>query len=169
MPQSDDKVFISGDFYEVNGVSRGYIARLNADGTLGTGFQNGLSGANLFVNSVVVQSDGKVLIAGQFTSVNGLGRNVDGTLDDTFQIGLSTADISSSYVRSISVQGAGRVLIGGQFTTVNGASRNDVARLNGDGTLDPAFRTDSQGPTTPFTPSLCRATAKWSSAVDLAQ
>ena len=48
------------------------IARLNADGSVDSDFQNGLSGASGgSVISLALQSDGKVLIGGYFTSFNG--------------------------------------------------------------------------------------------------
>jgi hypothetical protein len=49
--QSDGRVLIGGDFTTVNGVSRGRIARLNADGSLDTTFGNGLAGASGHVRS----------------------------------------------------------------------------------------------------------------------
>src|SRR2546423_1376265 len=55
--QSDGKVLIGGLFSSVNGTARGRIARLNSDGTLDAGFQNGLAGANSNVQSVAAQSD----------------------------------------------------------------------------------------------------------------
>ena len=36
--QSDGKVLIGGSFGTYNGTSRGYVARLNSDGSLDTGF-----------------------------------------------------------------------------------------------------------------------------------
>ena len=140
--QADGRVLIGGSFSTVNGVSRNNIARLNADGTLDSTFLNGLAGANFIVYSIAVQPDGRVLIAGDFTTVNGTSRNriarlnADGSLDATFLNGLTGAD---HIVQSIVLQPDGRVLIGGWFTTVNGVSRNRVARLNADGTLDTTF------------------------------
>ncbi|MEM6316297.1 MAG: delta-60 repeat domain-containing protein, partial [Bacteroidota bacterium] len=60
-------VLIGGDFTSVDGTSRNSIARLNADGSLDTSFDPRF-GATSFVRSVAVQSDGKVLIGGQFTT-----------------------------------------------------------------------------------------------------
>ena len=140
--QSDGKVVLGGDFTTVNGMARGSIARLNSDGTLDTGFGNGLAGARWSVSSVAVQSDGKVLIGGAFTNVNGTARgriarlNSDGSLDTSFGNGLAGAD---SDVRSVAVQSDGKVLIGGDFDEVNGTARGSIARLNSDGTLDTGF------------------------------
>src|SRR5437588_12536994 len=80
--------------------------------------------ANDVVRVVVVQSDGKILIGGDFTTLspnggaavtrNHIARlNPDGTLDTAFD---PNAD---SYVDSIAVQADGKILIGGDFTTLS--------------------------------------------------
>ena len=87
--QPDGKVLIGGYFTAVNGVTCNRTARLNANGSLDTGFNSG-SGANNIVLSVVVQPDGKILIGGGFTQVNGVTRSriarlyADGSLDPSF-------------------------------------------------------------------------------------
>src|SRR6185369_14420460 len=85
--QADGKTVIGGVFTSVNGTTRNGIARLNSDGTLDTSFLAAGSGTNSSVLAIAVQSDGKIVIGGFFTSVNGTTRNgaarlnVDGTLD----------------------------------------------------------------------------------------
>jgi uncharacterized delta-60 repeat protein len=64
--QSDGKILIGGAFTQVNGVTRGHIARLNTDGTLDNAFQKGLQGASSTVRCIQIQSDGKILIGGDF-------------------------------------------------------------------------------------------------------
>lgn len=141
--QSDGKILIGGSFTAVNDVYRSYFARLHPDGSLDTGFLDGLDGANNVVYSLAAQSDGKVLIGGQFTRVNGKSRHgiarlhADGSLDQTFQLGFSGAD---NHVSAVALQKDGRVLIGGDFTRVNGAFRRGVARLHSDGSLDTTFQ-----------------------------
>jgi len=71
--QSDGKVLIGGNFTTVNGTNRNRIARLNADGSLDSGFNPG-TGADGFVSSIALQSDGNVLIGGDFLTVNGVWR-----------------------------------------------------------------------------------------------
>jgi uncharacterized delta-60 repeat protein len=138
--QSDGKILIGGDFTSYNGTTRNYIARLNAAGTLDTTFDPG-TGANASVFSVAVQSDGKILIGGNFLTYNGTGRNriarvnADGTLDTTFVPGTG----ASATINSVAVQSDGKILIGGDFTTYNGTARSRIARLNADGTLDTTF------------------------------
>ena len=68
--QPDGKVLIGGSFTTVNGTNRNRIARLNADGGLDTSFNPG-TGADGLVRSIALQSDGNVLIGGDFTTVNG--------------------------------------------------------------------------------------------------
>jgi uncharacterized delta-60 repeat protein len=72
--QPDGKVIIGGSFGTYNGTSQNRIARLNVDGTLDNTFNPG-TGANSIVYSLALQPDGKVLIGGQFTGFNDIGRN----------------------------------------------------------------------------------------------
>jgi uncharacterized delta-60 repeat protein len=138
--QPDGKVLIGGVFTQVNGVERNSIARLNANGSLDTTFDPG-TGANDQVWAVAIQSDGKVLIGGDFTQVNGVGRgriarlNPDGSVDTSFDPGAG----ANWQVFAVALQLDGKVLIGGNFVLVNGASRPYVARLNADGSLDTNF------------------------------
>lgn len=146
--QPDGKVIIAGQFTQVLGVTRNYLARINADGTLDTGFN---PNPNAMVKSVLVQADGKILLGGDFTALQPNGAvaattrnyvarvNGDGTLDTGFD------PKASSTVTCFAVQTDGRVLLGGSFTALqpNGAAvattRNHLARVNADGTLDPDF------------------------------
>jgi hypothetical protein len=89
---------------------------------------------NSSVLAMAVQTDGKVLISGNFTVVNGMARsylarlNSDGSTDYSFGNGMVYPT-----PRSLAVQSDGKVLIGGTFATVNGVARRNIARLNSDG------------------------------------
>lgn len=73
--QPDEKVVIVGDFTAVAGVLRGRVARLHGDGSLDLSFDPG-SGANLpWVISAGVQSDGKIIVVGDFTEFAGERQN----------------------------------------------------------------------------------------------
>lgn len=138
--QPDGKILIGGIFTSYNGTSRNYIARLNSNGSLDTGFNPG-TGANSHVYSLAIQSDGKILIGGDFTSYNGTARNyiarlnTDGSLDTGFNPGTG----ANSYVNAVSVLSDGKILIGGNFTSYNGTTRFHIARINADGSLDTGF------------------------------
>ena len=146
--QPDGKILIAGDFTTVSGVTRNRIARLNADGSLNTDFQNGMAGTDGAVGSVTMQTNGQVLIGGWFTNVNGVGRTniarlnaADGSLDRGFQEGMAGAD---DCVESVTVQ-SNKVLIGGWFTNVNGVTRYRIAQLNTNGSLDTDFQNNMDG------------------------
>lgn len=138
--QPDGKILIGGPFSQVNGVSRSKIARLNPDGSLDTGFNVGV-GPDTTVRDIVLQPDGKILIAGRFNTINGVSAsklarlNADGTVDPTFN---QLVNLNND-IRSIALQPDGKILIGGEFTSVNGVTNNRLARLNPDGSLDPGF------------------------------
>jgi uncharacterized delta-60 repeat protein len=138
--QSDGKIIIVGDFTTYNGTARNYIARLNSDGSLDATFNPG-TGANNIIWESNIQSDGKIIIGGDFTSYNGVARNfiarlnTDGTLDATFNAGTG----ANLRVHTTAIQSDGKIIIGGAFTTYNGTARNRIARLNADGSLDAAF------------------------------
>ncbi len=138
--QTDGKVFIGGDFTRVGGVLRRNIARLNPDGSLDESFNPG-TGFNSRVEKIVVQPDGKIIVAGNFTIYNGTAQvalarlNADGSLDNGFNAFRSVNGI----VRTIALQTDGKILIGGLLNAVNGQSRNGLARLNSNGSLDMSF------------------------------
>ena len=138
--QLDGKVLIGGNFTNVAGEGRDYIARLNADGTLDTAFNPGAKGV---VYGFAVQPDGKILVAGAFTNIcqqvrNRIARlNPDGSLDLAFNPG------ANSVVYSLVLLPSGKILVGGSFSQIGGQSRSGVARLNPDGTVDTAFNAGS--------------------------
>ncbi len=144
--QSNGKIMIGGAFSQFNGVARGSVARLNSDGSLDTTFLATGAGPYPWVFAIAVQSDGKILIGGDFWKYNGVLRgkvarlNSDGSLDTTF-LATGTGANSGSAVEAIAVQGDGKILIGGDghFTNYNGVARGHVARLNSDGSLDTTF------------------------------
>ena len=72
--QADGKILVCGQFTTFNGNTRNYLVRLNADGTEDTGFTVG-TGFNNIVQAIAVQSDGKILVGGNFTSYDGETQN----------------------------------------------------------------------------------------------
>ena len=98
------------------------------------------------VNLIKIQNDQKILIAGGFSSVNGVTRqkiarlNADGTLDSSFSAG-SVIDAGHT-ISSIEILPDGKILLGGYFGIVGPTNMNQfksVLRLNSDGTLDSTF------------------------------
>ena len=141
--QSDGKILVGGTFDSYNGSPAHGIIRLNSDGTIdgtftvGTGF-NTISD---FIYAIIVQTDGKILVGGTFTSYNGTGANniirlnSDGTVDGTFVYGTGF----NNSVESIQIQTNGQILVGGAFTLYNGVSYLRIIRLNVNGSVDTAW------------------------------
>ena len=111
----------------------GGFARLESDGTLDGNF-NPAGGVNGTVDSLLVQPNGKVLINGDFTSVNGASRNGiarlnhDGGLDATVSSG--KRGVLPERVTAAALQADGKVLIGTEY---------GLARAHADGSLDGSF------------------------------
>jgi uncharacterized delta-60 repeat protein len=91
------------------------------------------------VTCLALQQDGRVLIGGSFTTINGTNRyyiarlHTGGSLDSSF------ACHPDYFVYSIAIQPDGRVLCGGLFAAVNNTTHSRIARLNSDGSLDDTF------------------------------
>jgi uncharacterized delta-60 repeat protein len=113
-------------------------------GSLDLTFDPG-TGANTpsstYIWTTAIQSDGKIIIGGNFTNYNGtdinrIARlNPDGSLDTGFNPGTGP----DSVVTSCSVQPDGKLIICGEFLSYNGMNRNRIVRLNADGSLDNGF------------------------------
>ena len=140
--QVDDKILVGGSFGSFNGVSSSHISRLNLDGSIDISFNVG-DGFNDTVFAIAMQTDGKIIVGGNFTnydgiSVNRIARlNTDGSLDNSF----ITGNGFDAMVRSIAIQPDGKVVVGGNFTTYNLAASDRIVRLNSDGTVDAGFST----------------------------
>ena len=146
--QSDGKILVGGEFSSWNGTAVNYIVRLNSDGTRDTAFTtNTGTGANNVIYTIAIQSDGKILVGGNFSAWNGttVGRivrlNSDGTRDTAFTTNTGTGADSS--IETIAIQSDGKILVGGYFTSWNGTAVNYIVRLNSDGTRDTAFTTNT--------------------------
>lgn len=136
--QPDGKIIVGGFFRTLSGQRRDNIARLNADLTLDPTFTPSVNGA---VYSIALQANGRIVIVGGFTSVNGAGHNFiarlmpDGSIDSSF----NTQGGASDFVNDVQLAPDGKIVIGGNFTSFGGQSRLYAARLNTDGSVDPAF------------------------------
>jgi uncharacterized delta-60 repeat protein len=144
--QPDGRLVIAGSFTSIGGVARNRIARLNADGSLDTTFQNGMTGLDQPPSAIALLPDGRILMAGPFATVNGVGQaemarlNADGSLDPSFQLTVTPpSDPYDVAIGALALQPDGKVIIAGIFNTVSGVARARVARVNDDGTLDATF------------------------------
>ncbi|MEO6033851.1 MAG: delta-60 repeat domain-containing protein, partial [Verrucomicrobiota bacterium] len=138
--QSDHKILVGGTFTMSDSLRRNRIARLTADGELDNEFATG-AGANGSVHAIVIQSDGKIVLGGDFTEFNGRPRNrvarldADGSLDATFNPGAGP----DSGIRALALQADEKIVLGGVFKFFNDTQLNHIARLNVNGSLDESF------------------------------
>ena len=120
-------------------------------GTIDTAFYQGASSDD-FIDTIVQQEDGKIIIGGEFNNVNGLTRsriarlNSDGQIDGSYNLGQGF----DGPVRAIQIDAEGKAVVAGYFKSFNGVSRNGIARLNPNGALDETFN-HGGGADTPVT------------------
>ena len=95
------------------------------------------------VNFVEVLSDGKILIAGAFTTVNSVTRNriarlnANGTLDESFNANSAIVVAENPTIYSMEILSDGKILLGGDLGAEQPQGyRKGVLRLNADGTSD---------------------------------
>jgi len=139
--QSNGKILVGGQFTTYNGTGANRIIRLNSDGSVDTSFVYGTGFNGNVVWNINIQSNGKILVGGQFTTYNGTGANriirlnSDGSVDTSFVYGTGC----DSGVYSIAIQSDNKIVVGGNFTDYDGTPANYVIRLNSDGSVDTSF------------------------------
>jgi uncharacterized delta-60 repeat protein len=142
--QPNDKILIAGSFTNYNGIPRAYIARLNADGSIDNDFNPGV-GPNSGVFKIITQPNGKIVVAGHFTTYNsipvrGVVRlNKNGSLDDTFHAVITD---TLSTLQNIALQPDGKIIIAGLQTIAepNNSYYFGAIRLNKNGGRDFTFQ-----------------------------
>jgi uncharacterized delta-60 repeat protein len=92
------------------------------------------------VRALVVQSDGRILAGGEFTSYNGtacnrLARlNANGTLDTSFVTAMNGG--ADNKVNALAIESTGKILVGGTFANFAGSGSFGLARLLTTGARD---------------------------------
>ncbi|MFO1500633.1 MAG: Calx-beta domain-containing protein [Verrucomicrobiota bacterium] len=158
---SEGRILVVGIFRQMEGRDQQFV-RLLQDGNLDHSFAANVepgfpANTNWFtfpnILAVAAQADGRIVMGGYFTSVNGSNRlglarlDRNGALDATFspKAQLQSPNWLGDYVSSIIVQPDNRLLIGGSFRTAEWGARNGLVRLQADGSLDESFTPDLYG------------------------
>ncbi|MFT3829916.1 MAG: hypothetical protein QM691_09460 [Opitutaceae bacterium] len=135
--QSDGLIVLGGSFTSYNGTARRNLVRLNADGTLDSGFDPGAA-VGLIPVAVALQSGGRIVVGGAY----GWGKtdyllrlNADGSVDPGFGGGANFDGV----VCALHVDASDRILVGGAFGHFGGTKRTRIARLASGGSLDLSF------------------------------
>jgi uncharacterized delta-60 repeat protein len=148
--QSDGKIVVAGYSFKPGGKDRAEftVLRYNPDGTLDSGFgesgkvMSEIGGSSDSANSVALQDDGKIVVAG-YTFAPGnndfaVARyDANGSLDTSFNgTGKATADFSKlDYGRSVAALSDGKIVVAGDAAHGDGRTFA-VARFNANGTPD---------------------------------
>jgi uncharacterized delta-60 repeat protein len=145
--QLPDQQLLIGCGFTYVGTTRAGMARLRADGSIDPGFvaptiEPGYSNA---VDVISPQPDGKFLIGGHFTKVDGVERpglarlNADGSLDAGFAPP-NWAGSGEPWARAIALQPDGRIVVSGLRVIANPLEHQPtMSRLNADGSIDAGF------------------------------
>jgi uncharacterized delta-60 repeat protein len=150
--QSDNKAILAGNCNSVSPATSFCVTRLTASGTVDTSF-NGTGKAfvtmgslNSTLESVVIQPDGKIVVAGNCTVSSAprwcVARIMpDGTMDASFGAGgkayfaVFTGAGQSSSAAAVAVQ-SGKLLVAGTCTSSATDASVCAIRVNADGTQD---------------------------------
>src|SRR5438094_3404297 len=164
--QADGKLVVVGQTYKQNDFSDEdfVVTRYNPDGTLDTTFGRGgkvrtdFPGLAAVPSAVVIQSDGKIVVAGgafpQFTFAGNfevVRYNPNGSLDRSFGNGgiVTTTFPQGSYAFDVALQPDGKIVAAGTVFVdfIPGEPSNTdfaLARYNPDGTPDATFGSGGQ-------------------------
>jgi uncharacterized delta-60 repeat protein len=155
--QADGKLVVAGYSTNANAnyISSFALARYNANGSLDTTFDNDgkvittvgvSSNSKDYANSVIVQPDGKLVVAGSSTTSSGdfslVRYNSDGSLDATFDSDGKVSSIiidSTEQASSVVIQPDGKLVVAGSSANANNSNDFAIARYNSNGSLDTAF------------------------------
>ncbi len=146
-PQGSKLLVASKRGSTYKGTPVGLICRLNADGSLDTSFNTQNSFADVFGDPyyILVLSDGKILVSGNFTANNaqqtkGIALlNNDGSLDNSFNVGGSGLDGNGVY--ALAEDSQGRIYAGGFFFKFNNVIYNkNLVCFNRNGSVNTAFQ-----------------------------
>jgi hypothetical protein len=149
---ADGSIYLGGDFWTVQDVPRWGLAKLSPEGVLDTAWTAPISPAGSVVRSICEDSDGNIIVGGNYSNVGGVARNGLAKLDpDTGAVDLDW-DPAPNHTPSLTAPHQSGVLalladgtdivVGGSFTNVGGQARNRIAKLSvatgaADGTFDP--------------------------------
>ncbi len=135
-----DKMYVMGAFTSYSNVNINYLMRLNANGTPDLTFT-----PNFDVGSVLkdfaVQSDGMLVVVGQFNTYSGYPRKnlvrlkANGNLDLTFNSG----DANNGVFNKVALQSTDKIILAGEFSKHLSKNVTSIVRLLSTGNVDDTF------------------------------
>jgi uncharacterized delta-60 repeat protein len=136
----DSQIFVSGDFSHFNGVPSGSLVGLNQDGSVAQTFTT--LPANAFVHKIRKQSNGKLVLLGNF-NIGGrtlylIRLNKNGTIDESFH----RSAIAGNFA-DLELDKDDNIYMSGESFTIDGASVSSLAKFTPNGLLDGSFNVGS--------------------------
>lgn len=134
-------IYFTGDYDRIYSELRTGITKL---GTNSGNFDTG-SGFNGSIFKLVLQSNDKLLVIGDFTEYNGVATgpmvslNEDGSLNQSFFKATNIISQSQSPISNAIELPNRKLLVYGEFTSYNGLATNSVVILHEDGRVDDSF------------------------------
>lgn len=128
--QPSGRILIGGEFIYYNSEEQRHLVRMLSNGSRDLTFDIG-SGFNDHVHAIAAQSDGHILVGGEFESYDGhpcvnIARlNSNGDFDGTFQAGTGC----DSWVYALATPSETKALVGGSFVNYNGTGKNRIMRI----------------------------------------
>lgn len=160
--QSDGKIVVAGQSRnDTDGWDQIALVRYNTNGSLDSSFDAdgilttvigtvGARSGSDAANSVAVQSDNKIVVAGRFghdANFAIVRYNANGSLDTTFdadgKVTTTVGSNSNDRANAVVIQADGKIIAAGSSTSVSGSVDFAVVRYNTDGSLDNSFAAGS--------------------------
>ncbi|MFT6746942.1 MAG: putative delta-60 repeat protein [Glaciecola sp.] len=139
------KILLAGAFSSYDGGDFKYVTVLDLNGAIDNPIHLNKgdlpSGFEKVVNKIIIQTDQKIVVGGDFNSffTDPAGKiarlTAAGDLDHTFNTGTGFA---GGMVKTLAFQGS-KIIVGGTFNSFDGNSAFGIARLNSDGSFDGSF------------------------------
>jgi uncharacterized delta-60 repeat protein len=140
--QPDGKILVGGFFMNYAGSGNNHLVRLNPDGTVDPTWNISGAGPSNQVMDIALMTDGRIVIAGNFVTYNGINSyfitrlQPNGARDFTFNI---PPNAINGAVLAIDIQGHDKVVAVGEFFTCYGHSMPHIARFLNNGEVDLDF------------------------------
>ena len=138
----DGSILAGGGVWSAGFGTQPMVVRLAPDGTLDRSFgTDGVVSGNGAVESLRVLPDGGVLVAGEFTRLE--GEPVTGLVELDAQgrrVNRRFPTLDNPRVTAVLPLPDGGYLLGGRFAKADGLDRRNLIRLRPDRTVDPAFQ-----------------------------
>jgi len=142
---TDDSLLVAGYYSSYNGTSGYGIRKLHPNGSIDTSLTPrtfGKQGGYRYTENCAVQTDGKIILTGLFSSYDGNASkclvriNPDGSYDNTFVVG--STGFNNTTTDGI-VNSDGSIYVAGYFTSYNGTTCNGIVKLTATGSVDTSF------------------------------